>query len=524
MNKKILSGAFWLSAGSIVSRILGVIYLIPWLMMMGSSQHIATAQALFNSAYTPYALFISLGTAGFPSAIARRVAYYNGREEYGKSRELFRSGAILMGISGLICGALLFLLAPLIARNSPVVSIPAATRAIRMVAPALVLIPLMSVMRGWFQGNQDLKPFGVSQVIEQFVRVIFILGASYIVIFTLHQPFQLAVQLSVFAAFIGAIAGFAYLGGYYRRHPYCADAPAAPLDLGRTTHLMALTFYESVPFLFVGSGITLVQLVDQIFFKQIMRQAHYSASAIQYIYTLFSANPAKITAIVIALATAVSETSLPLLAAEKDHLAKVQKLISQNLAYLLLVLLPIVIILAALAYEVNLVFYTRSVLGGNYLRFNLTQSLLMALGVNGLTILQALRYSKKAMLYMGLGLVTKIVLQYPLVMLANGRGAIMATNIAYIVICLLTYGKIVRQFKIGLVKYWRIVAVNLVFLAIVAPLSLVVSHFYLPMGKVSAFIFAAVVGLIMLGIYLVLIDLTSLSYRHFGRYFILKRH
>ena len=60
------------------SRILGVVYLIPWLAMIGSPQHQTVAQALFNTAYTPYALFIALGTA-VPSAIARRVAFLMGR-------------------------------------------------------------------------------------------------------------------------------------------------------------------------------------------------------------------------------------------------------------------------------------------------------------------------------------------------------------------------------------------------------------------------------------------------------------
>ncbi|MDR4288246.1 polysaccharide biosynthesis protein, partial [Bacillus thuringiensis] len=62
MNKKILSGSFWLSFGSIVSRILGVVYLIPWLIMLGSYHNQLNAQALFNSSYTPYALFLSIGT------------------------------------------------------------------------------------------------------------------------------------------------------------------------------------------------------------------------------------------------------------------------------------------------------------------------------------------------------------------------------------------------------------------------------------------------------------------------------
>ncbi|WP_289978899.1 hypothetical protein [Lactobacillus sp. UCMA15818] len=84
MNKKLLAGSFWLSFGSVFSRALGVLYLIPWLAMMGSKENINAAQALFNSTYNIYAIFLSLGMAGFPSAIARKVAMYNGKDEFTK--------------------------------------------------------------------------------------------------------------------------------------------------------------------------------------------------------------------------------------------------------------------------------------------------------------------------------------------------------------------------------------------------------------------------------------------------------
>ena len=56
MKNKLLSGTFWMMLGSILSRVLGIIYLIPWLMMIGSPSDQNAAQAIFNAAYTPYAL------------------------------------------------------------------------------------------------------------------------------------------------------------------------------------------------------------------------------------------------------------------------------------------------------------------------------------------------------------------------------------------------------------------------------------------------------------------------------------
>ena len=196
MDKKIISGSFWLSFGSIFSRVLGVVYLIPWLAMIGSPQHQTVAQALFNTAYTPYALFIALGTAGFPSAIARRVAFFNGEGSFLNSKRIALTGFGFMAVSGMICGALLYGLAPILAANSPVSSVANATIAIRCLVPAIVILPSMSILRGWFQGNGDLKPFGISQLWEQFIRIIVILAGTYWIIERSQQSYVLAVFVS----------------------------------------------------------------------------------------------------------------------------------------------------------------------------------------------------------------------------------------------------------------------------------------------------------------------------------------
>ncbi|MCH4164087.1 MAG: polysaccharide biosynthesis protein, partial [Lentilactobacillus diolivorans] len=137
MNKKIMSGSFWLSFGSIFSRMLGVLYLIPWLYMIGVD-HQSGAQALNNSSYQPYALFISLATAGFPSAVARRIAMYNGQNKFLNAKRFTKLGFWVMLASGVVSGIVLYLIAPIIAKNSPVVSVKAATTSIRVLVPAIV--------------------------------------------------------------------------------------------------------------------------------------------------------------------------------------------------------------------------------------------------------------------------------------------------------------------------------------------------------------------------------------------------
>ncbi|WP_203629385.1 putative polysaccharide biosynthesis protein [Lentilactobacillus fungorum] len=522
MNKKIMSGSFWLSFGSIFSRVLGIVYLIPWLYMIGSPAHKSVAMALFNASYNPYALFIALGTAGFPSAIARRVAIYNGENRFLDSKQLAKVGSFVMLLSGILCGTILWIIAPIIAKTSPVVSTSSAVISIRVLVPAIVILPSMSSIRGWFQGNQDLKPYGVSQLWEQFIRIVFILAATYVVINVLHRSYIEAVYLSVMAAFVGAVASYLYLGIYYKRKSadYAAlAAKSKPFDLTSIRKIFLMIAYESIPFVIVGSGITLSQLIDQLFFKQVMEGVqHYSAVYTQYIYTLFSANPTKITTVVVSLALAVAETTLPLLAnslaAKKGDIGQ---LIFQNMNMLLFALLPIVAILGALSYEVNGIFFSFSSLGGDYLFWNIIQSLFLGLAINGLTLLQALHYSRKAMYYLFIGLVAKLLFQPPLVILMQGFGAILSTAIGFGFVILLSYGEVRREFHVPFGRLKVNILVNIVFFAIVIGLAYGIHKLYVPNGLITAFLFCSVFGLVTLLIYLFMANRTGLSATVFDR-------
>ena len=97
---QLLKGSAWMTIGSILSRILGAIYIIPWYAWMGKYGNLANS--LTAKSYNIYSLFIIISTAGIPGAIAKQIAKYNALNEYGVGRKLFRHGLALMGVFGII--------------------------------------------------------------------------------------------------------------------------------------------------------------------------------------------------------------------------------------------------------------------------------------------------------------------------------------------------------------------------------------------------------------------------------------
>lgn len=429
MKEKMLRGSAWMTAGSIISRILGALYIIPWYSWFGSDK--LQANALYTKGYTVYSIFLMIAISGIPSAVAKQVAHYNSKNEYGVSKRLFKTSLMALFILGAVCTLVFWLIAPFISQGDPrMVSI------YRSLALALLVIPAMSLLRGYFQGFQDMAPSALSQLIEQFLRIIYMLLATYITIKVIGSPFEVGVWQSTFAAFIGAVGGTLLLVGYYLKHKKRLDELVSQsndqLEITNKT-LLKEVLYQALPFIFIACAMSMFNLVDQFTFPVIMQQAGaYSMTQINALYALFAGNANKLIMIVVALSTAMATTAIPLLSeavARRDS-ALMKKQLLESLELLFFVMLPAVFGMAAVSRPLYLVFYGYEATGIFVLAISAYVALAMGLfNVLG-SLLQGIYENKQAIKYTTLGLGVKLVLQYPLTLWLGVFGPLLATGIA----------------------------------------------------------------------------------------------
>ncbi len=429
MKEKMLRGSAWMTAGSIISRILGALYIIPWYSWFGSDK--LQANALYTKGYTVYSIFLMIAISGIPSAVAKQVAHYNSKNEYGVSKRLFKTSLMALFILGAVCTLVFWLIAPFISQGDPrMVSI------YRSLALALLVIPAMSLLRGYFQGFQDMAPSALSQLIEQFLRIIYMLLATYITIKVMGLPFEVGVWQSTFAAFIGAVGGTLLVVGDYLKHKKRLDELVSQsndqLEITNKT-LLKEVLYQALPFIFIACAMSMFNLVDQFTFPVIMQQAGaYSMTQINALYALFAGNANKLIMIVVALSTAMATTAIPLLSeavARRDS-ALMKKQLLESLELLFFVMLPAVFGMAAVSRPLYLVFYGYEATGIFVLAISAYVALAMGLfNVLG-SLLQGIYENKQAIKYTTLGLGVKLVLQYPLTLWLGVFGPLLATGIA----------------------------------------------------------------------------------------------
>lgn len=446
LNEKqtIVKGATWLTFGNIFSRILGAIYVIPWAAWLGADY--LNANTLYSAGYQPYALFLAIGTAGFPSAIAKQMAYYHSKKQYRFADQLFKASMIVMSLMGLVTAAALFFVAPALAAATPTIDHEAATLVIRSLVPPLVILPVMSLLRGYFQGYNNMVPTAVSQILEQIARVFYMLAATYAVMKLFNGAATTAVIHSTFAAFIGAAVSLVYLiFVYLRRLPMIkalieTDQSRDEFDLMKTLRIMLI---DSVPFILVGSGIIIAQNIDTYTFGQIMGYtSSLLRSEIAELYGVLSLDVNKLIMIIISLAIGISLSSLPAITkrfAEQDK-EGTGDLIQHVILLFSFVMLPAAVGMASIPTEVYQLFYANGSHSGPGLLVTASyMSIILGLYTILSTILQAMNFRRLSIWHLLIGLVVKVVLQFPLVALFQAQGTFLSTGLAFLVSSLLMW-------------------------------------------------------------------------------------
>lgn len=437
MSSKLLKGTFILTLGTIISKVLGLFYIIPFSSIVG-----LRGQALYSYSYVPYTIFISIATAGVPLAVSKYISKYNALEEYAVGRKLFKSGLVVMLATGIVSFLLLYMIAPAIAPlvipSSGMQSKPEDVAAvIRAVSFALIIVPFMSLIRGFFQGHESMAPSAVSTVIEQIVRIIFLLVGAYIVLHVLGKDIVTTIEVATFSAFVGAIGSLIVLIWYwYKRKPYLDELlehDKGTMDISLVDMYKEIFIYAA-PFVIVGIAIPLFQLIDQFTFGRAMAAIGKKAIAEDALANInFRGNT--IVLIPVSLAVAFGLTIVPMVTKSffLREFNSVYRQLDQVLQVMLFLTLPAVAGLYLLAEPVYTAFYGYDLLGVGVLKHMAVLAVIFSMYTVTAAILQGVNEQRFTVLALLIGILIKLTLNIPLVKLYETDGSILATALGFIV-------------------------------------------------------------------------------------------
>ena len=441
----LMRGTKILTAATLASKILGFIYVVPFSALVGQ-----TGLGLYSYGYTPYTILLSLATLGFPLAVSKFVSKYQSMGDYETGYRLFKSGLIVMSITGFIAFLLLFFMAPFITplvlpdEKAGVNSYEDIIFTIRMVSVALLIVPIMGMIRGYFQGCQQMMPTAVSQVIEQIVRISFILAAAFLIMNVYDGNIGLAVGFATFGAFVGGLAGLAVLLYYLFKNRQNMLGMATSNKSSKPLPLKAMykeLIWYAIPLSIVGLAIPLFQLVDTMTINGALASIGMGEVSENFVGVL-TQSAHKIVLIPMALATALSVTLVPTITkayTEGDY-SQLQRLITQTFQLILFITLPAAIGLAVLSDPIFVALFSVDdlAIGGETLRYYGPITLLFSLFSVTAAILQGINRQMLAITALVVGLALKLALNHFLLVQMGPNGAILATYIGFIVAIAIT--------------------------------------------------------------------------------------
>jgi stage V sporulation protein B len=203
-----LKGALILTVAGIVVKLIGSVNRILLSRLLGGE-----GIGLYQMAYPIYLLALSISSAGIPVAISIIVAEKVALGDWRGANRVFRLSLGMLAITGVVFTLLLWFGAGWLIEQHYVRD-PRAYYAIAALAPAIFFVTVLSSYRGYFQGLQMMTPTAISQIIEQFFRVVTMILLAYLL---LPSGIELAAAGASFGAGPGAAAGLLVLLYFYWR-------------------------------------------------------------------------------------------------------------------------------------------------------------------------------------------------------------------------------------------------------------------------------------------------------------------
>ena len=433
-----IQGTIIASMSLIFIKILGAIYVIPFYKIIGEE-----GGTLYSYAYNIYSLFLNISTAGIPIAMSMIVSEYLALEMYDAKERSKKVGTRLITILAIVSFLIVFFGSPYLAKfllssESGGHSVEDVSLVIKTISFCLLIIPFLSVLKGYLQGHKYIAPSSVSQVLEQIVRIIIVLFGSYIAINILKFSVATGVSVALTGAFFGGLIAFIYLKIKVRNNKEAFPKPVKK-DSVKDSVLTKKILTYCIPIVMVAIIDNLYTLVDIKLIVKGLNIVGFSAMDAEVISGIVATWAPKICTIIIAIATALTTNIIPHVTSSyiKKDISGVIYRVNQAVSTMLIITIPMSLLLLVLSNEAYAVFYGASKYGSLVLKASAVSHLFFGLWSVLNTSLQSLKKFKIIYLNSCIGLFCNALLDVPIIMLLHKLGlpayigTVIATCIGY---------------------------------------------------------------------------------------------
>lgn len=432
-KKSFVQGAVILGIAGIIIKILGAFFRIPLANLIGSE-----GMGYYQTAYPIYVLFLTLATAGIPIAISRMVSERIALNDYYEAHKVFRVSFILLFCIGITSAAICFFGA---GKLVGVMGNPGAKFAMMAISPALLFVPMQAAYRGYFQGMQNMKPTAVSQVMEQFFRVITGLSLAY---FLVKYGREYAAGGASFGATAGAIGGLLTVIAIYL---YKRDTLKHNIkrtkgqNKEKSSAILLKIFIIAIPVTIGAAIMPIMNAIDVTIVMRRLQETGWTYEAANSMYGQLTGMAGPLINFPQVLTQAVAMSLVPAIASsyKKKDMHFLRKNVQIGLRMAIIIGLPCAFGLMALSEPIMLLLYPmqkESAMSAAPCLFIMAFGVIFLSTVQTLTgVLQGVGKQMIPVINLLIGAIAKVILTYTLTGIEeiNVKGAAIGTVVAYMI-------------------------------------------------------------------------------------------
>lgn len=482
MSNKVVKGTLVLSGMVLLTKVIGFFFWIPFQNIAGDD-----VIGVYRQSFPFYNILLMIASAGIPITISKFVAERLAKNDTLGARKVLRTGSILLSLTGLISSAFLYFGSEFIARmvldDKALVTVPS----LKVLALSILIVPVMGVLRGYFQGHQEMMPTGLSQFVEQVIRVgVLICITLYMV--NANQPFidQLKADNpkitdaeihklvnqgearftdadiaagATSGAFFGAIGGLLVVLWYNRRDKkQKGPLHSSPLINGGTPlrsevkesywGLSKKIITYAIPISLATLVLPLLGVADAATVPRILQDLGMTTTEATRQYGIYyRADP-----LINVISVFSSSLTLVLIPAISAHIAKkefqeVENRIQQSWLMTLVISLPCSLALSLLAEPINIAF-NKNALGSSTMSILAFSAVFSTLAVTSSGILQGMGHNNIPVRHLLIGATIKVAGNFLLIPKYGLEGSAFAMVVCFATVCILNMWTVIRKSEI----------------------------------------------------------------------------
>ena len=346
-----------LAAASIISRIIGLLYRLPMTDIIGD-----TGNNYYSCAFEVYNIMLIISSYSLPLAVSKLVSARMAKGQRRQAYQVFKGALLFAVISGAVVSLIVYFGAEMF---TAMLQTPLSIFALKILAPVLIIVAVLGVLRGFFQGLGNMLPSAISQIIEQIVNAIISIWAAYVLFQYGTKMGQVLGDPERYAAAMGAAGGtlgtnlgavaallfmlfvfYAYMRIFKKKMRRERN-----VEVDSFGYIMKILVITIIPVLLSSTIYNISGILDQGIFKNIATVQGVKAEDIDVWWGVFSGKYKVLINVPISIASAMAASSVPSLSASyaaRDKEA-VNHQINTAIRFIMVISIPCAVGLAVLA-------------------------------------------------------------------------------------------------------------------------------------------------------------------------------